>query len=135
MSRINRPAVPASLGAREVMTADSLEASLRDVDFDAVMESLSGRLGAGKTNEWIAEQTRNREQIAVLAAHFAADPKYRPLFEWLLDITLRRPVSIAGMGEHALEYVNRREGANSVVWQLLQAVAEGREEQAPIRET
>lgn len=135
MSRINRPAVPASLGAREVMTADSLEASLKAIDLDAILTDVAGSTDPAAIKRFIEESAAARAQIVHLAARFAADETYRPLFEWILDRTLRRPVILSGLGPVKTEYADRREGANGFVWELVTAIAEGREELPPLRET
>ncbi len=134
MRREASPAVPLSTSLRRITTPDVLEASLAEVDLDAMLRQLSGRLDPARQEAFVTAETAARAQVAELAKRLFDDPVYRPLVEWLLDITLRRPVSIWGLGEAGREYVDRREGANSVVWQLLQAVAEGREEPPPIRE-
>lgn len=129
-----RPAIPSALGTRQVLTADALEKSLARIDLDGMLAQFAGSEDGEAVDTFIKEQAAEREQIAALAAAFASDPAYRPLYEWLLDITVRRPLVVWGLGANRLEYVDRREGANSVIWQLLAAVAEGRKEPPPTRE-
>ncbi len=128
------PAFSPGFDARAAMPLDAFEKAVGDVDLDTMLEQISGRLGTGANSAFLADQAAMREQVAALAADFLADPHYSPLVEWLLDITLRRPVVLSGMGDGRLEYADRREGANSVVWQLLQAAAEGRGDVPPARE-
>ena len=128
------PAVSATLGARAAMPKDLLERAVEGINIEDLLRSMSGRLDTPGQDAFAKEAAADRAQIAAQAAAFAADPRYAALFEWLLDITLRRPMVLWGLGDSRLEYADRREGANSVVWQLLQAVAEGRSEQHPIRE-
>lgn len=134
MAKEKSPAIPASLGARQAVPTDLLERAVSDIDLDAMLEQLSGRLDTSGRAAFVEQQTEERAKVARLAAEFASSKHYRPLFEWLLDITLRRPVSIWGLGEDRYEYVERREGGNAVMWQLLAAVAEGRGEEPPIVE-
>lgn len=68
----------------------------------------------------------DRDQITALAGQLAKD--FRPLLEWLCDITLRRPVFLPTLGPDALAFVAHREGQNLIVWELLRAVAEGQAE-------
>lgn len=134
MAREKSPAIPASFGSRQVMPTDVLEDAMKDIDLDAMLEQLSGRLDTRGRSDFVERQTADRAKIAALAAKFASDKRYRPLFDWMLDITLRRPVSIWGLGDDRYEYVERREGGNAVMWQLLAAVAEGRGEEPPVVE-
>lgn len=129
--RETSPAIPASLGRREVMQRDVLARAVEGIDLEEMLAQMSGRLDTRGQNTFVEQQTAARQQVAALAAEFASSERFRPLFEWLLDITVRRPVSIWGLGDDRCEYVDRREGANSVIWQLLQAVAEGRGEVPP----
>lgn len=131
MAREKSPAIPASLGARQAVPTDLLEQALSDIDIDAMLEQLSGRLDTRGRSDFVEHQAEERARIARLAADFASSAHYRPLFEWLLDITLRRPISVWGLGDDRYEYVDRREGGNAVMWQLLAAVAEGRGEEPP----
>lgn len=131
---LNRPAVPASYGARQAMPAESFETALDRFDFDQMLRAMSGRLEGPDQDAFVEMAAADRAQVAALAARFWDDPDYAPLREWLLDMTLRRPISIWGLGEARTEYADRRSGANSVVWLLLQAVAEGRQELPPTTE-
>jgi len=123
------PAIPprASYGPREAMPADGFLDSIGKFDLDKLGFHLEGAAGVA------LEMRREREQIAALAARMFAG-EFRPVVEWLIDITLRRPVFMPGLGPDALTYVAHREGGNAVAWQLLQAIAEGRQEQPPARE-
>lgn len=125
------PAIPGRLGRRDILPVDRLRDSVAAIDLDAMLASLSGRVGADAQSAFVADQTAARQQVGALAALFLDDPRYRPLVDWLLDITLRRPVSVWGLGDAAREYVDRREGGNSVLWQLLIAAAEYRGETPP----
>lgn len=131
MAKERSPAIPASFGARQAVPTDLLENALRDIDIDAMLEQLSGRLDTRGRSDFVEQQSEARARIAALAAEFAASTHYKPLWEWMLDITLRRPVSIWGLGDDRFEYVERREGGNAVMWQIIAAVAEGRGEMPP----
>lgn len=131
MAKEKSPAIPASLGARQAVPTDLIEGALADINLDAMLEQLSGRLDTRGRADFVERQTEERAKIARLAAEFAGSKHYRPLFEWFLDITLRRPVSVWGLGDDRYEYVDRREGGNAVMWQFLAAVAEGRGEEPP----
>ncbi len=132
--REHAPAVPPTLSARGVQPAAGWVDRVEQIDLEAMMRQLSGRLDPAGQSSFAADQRAAREQVCALAKALWEDEHYRPLVEWLLDITVRRPISVWGLGATKAEYVDRREGANSVVWQLLQAVAEGRGEHLPIRE-
>lgn len=128
-----RPAVPATHDLRRVMPPDQFLTAVDGIDFDAMMDLMSGRR-TDPAALFASEDAAERLRVARAAARLWADETYRPLIEWLLDTTLRRPISIWGLGEAKSEYIDRREGANSVVWQLLRMVAEGRNEEPPTRE-
>ena len=131
MARETSPAIPASFGARQAMPTDLLEKALSDIDLDKMVEQLSGRLDGRGQTAFAEKAAEDRSRVAALAAEFAGSDHFRPLFDWMLDITIRRPVSIWGLGDQRQEYVDRREGGNAVMWQFLAAVAEGRGEEPP----
>ncbi len=118
----------ATLGAREAMPLDGFLDQTARLNLDALMDKLGGTPGVAR------ELSAARKQVAACAAAMAASDDGRVVLEFLLDATLRRPVFLPGLGPEALVYAAHREGQNAVVWQLLQAIAEGRGETPPNRE-
>jgi hypothetical protein len=121
------PAIPARYGMRETMPLESFLDRTAKIDLDDLAEQLEGTPAVAK------ELSRSREQVAALAAKLM-DSEYRPVVEWLIDISLRRPTFMPGLGHEGQLYAAYREGGNAVVWQLIQAIAQGREEMPPQRE-
>lgn len=117
----------ATFGARAAMPFDGFLEQTLKVNLDTLIGGLDGNGGVAR------DLALEREQIARLAARLL-DPEFRPLLEWLCDITLRRPLVLPGLNHEGLIYAARREGGNAVVWQLLQAIAQGRGEKMPPRE-
>lgn len=126
MTRPETPAaIPARLDGRAAAPVESFLAQTAHVDLDAL---LGGGFGAAAT-----EANADRQQVIALAARLA-EAEFKPLLEWLLDASLRRPVHLPGFGPEATAYCALREGQNQIVWLLLQAIAEGRGELPPYRE-
>jgi hypothetical protein len=121
-------AIPAHLDARRAMPADDFLAQIGLMNLDGHMD---GREQAG--GSYARHLETERAQIAALAARFYQS-EFRPLLEWMLDASLRRPVFMPGLNAEGVAYCAHREGQNSIVWQLVQAIAEGRKETPPARE-
>jgi hypothetical protein len=121
------PALPPRYGGREAMPVKGFLDRTEDVLLDELLEKLEGTPGVAH------ELKRSREQITAIARKLL-EPELLPLLEWLCDISLRRPMVLPGLGQEATLYCALREGQNQIVFQLLQAIAEGREETGPRRE-
>lgn len=123
-----RPAIPdAAFGAAQAQSIDAYMAQIGAIDLDALNQTLDGVEAAR------AEAARQREQATALAARLL-EPAFRPLLDALLDASLRRPMLVPGLGPERLAYLERREGANALMWMLLSWAAEGRGERPPYRE-
>lgn len=121
------PAIPARDNARSAMPTEGFLDRVSEMSIDKLMERLEG-------TPRVAIQLKNeRANISALASKLATGDM-RPLLEWLLDMTLRRPMIMPGLGLEGQFYCALREGQNQVVWQILQAVADGRGEVPPSRE-
>lgn len=104
---------------------------------DRFFDALAGGGVSTMLNEQDIEIARAKEQVAALAAKLVTDPEWRPLVEWLLDISLRRPtvtMHLAGNRDMRDFHSNFREGQNSIVFLLLREAAVGRKERPPTRE-
>lgn len=89
----------------------------------------------GGDDEDIEKAVAAMRAIADDAAWLASTPQGQRVVEWLLDSTLRLPMLVYGLpADQKIEYYSRREGANNVAWQLLQAIAQGRNQQLPSRQ-
>lgn len=121
------PAIPPRYGAREAMPIEGFLESTAKISLDDMLERLEGTPGVA------LDLQRSREQIAAIACKLL-EPELLPLLEWLCDISLRRPMVLPGLGAEGQLYCALREGQNQIVFQLLQAIAEGREEAGPHRE-
>ncbi len=121
--------VKPAIGAREAMPAEAFLAAIPQFDLAAAIEGKFRDLLPAAARDEMATQG----QIAVIAARLL-EPDLRPLLEWLLDQTLRRPLFLPGLGPDALVFAAHREGQNAVVWKLLQTIAMGRDETPPARE-
>lgn len=125
----SKVAIPAHIGARAAMPAASFLDAVSALDLDRMLGPVRGLDAAEPDAEALAE----REQVSAIAARLL-EPDLRPLLEWLLDQTLRRPLFLAGYGPEAMAIAAGREGENRIVWRLLQAIAIGRGEVPPARE-
>lgn len=121
------PAIPARYGAREAQPLEGFLESTQKIALDDLLERLEGTSGVAH------DLKRSREQVSAIARKLL-DPELRPLLEWLCDISVRRPMILPGLGAEGPLYCALREGQNQIVFQLLAAIAEGREEAGPRRE-
>ena len=119
---------PASLDGRAAMPASSFLDQVGKIGLDDLLARVEGSPAVTR------ELTRARRQIAACAAQVFATDEGRVVLEFLFDATLRRPVFMPGLGPEGLVYAAHREGQNAVVWQIVQAIAEGRCEIPPNRE-
>lgn len=118
----------ASLDARAAMPAGSFLDRIGQIGLDDLMARVEGSPAVAR------ELAQARSQIAACAAHVFATDEGRVVLEFLFDATLRRPVFLPGLGPEGLVYAAHREGQNAIVWQIVQAIAEGRAEIPPNRE-
>lgn len=121
---------PATFDAHAAMPGEAFLKALEGIDLDAQLARMDAMLG-GKPGH--AAQAA-RQQIAAQAAKLWTDPDYSAFIEWLLDSTLRRPMFLPQLGNQGAAYCAWRDGENSIIWKILQAVAEGRNEAMPSRE-
>lgn len=123
--------------ARAAMPAGDFLDQVNRISIDDLMASReTGQPAGSDKNAGVAsELAARREQVALLAADLIVDPKYAPLVEWMLDISLRRVRFTPGMTmEGAALFAAYREGLDNMMWQFLAAVAAGRGEPPPYRE-
>jgi hypothetical protein len=121
--------VAARFGDRAAMPAKGFLENTERIQIDALQESYEKAQGLA------LHLRRSREQVLAIAPKLL-EPELAPLLEWILDITLRRPnfLPLGAGAEQIAIHAAYREGANGLAWQLLQAIAEGREEVLPHRE-
>ncbi len=123
-----RPVIPdAAFGASQAQPLDAFMAHIEAIDLDALNTGLDG------AQAMQAADARRREHVTALAARLL-QPEFRPLVDALLDVSLRRPMLVPGLGRERLSFLERREGANILMWTLLCWAAEGRGERPPYRE-
>lgn len=119
---------PASLDARAAMPAQGFLDQIGKIGLDDLLARVEGSPAVTR------DLVRAREQAAACAAQVFATDEGKVVLEFLLDATLRRPLFLPGLGPEGLVYAAHREGQNSIVWQLVQAIAIGRRETPPNRE-
>lgn len=124
---MNGPAIPPSMGPREIMPADRLVG-----DGWRALEQTGGPRSE-IAEAYHRDKVRQSEAAQQAALLFAEDPRLRPLLEYLTDMTLRRPM-VLGLGPGAQELALIREGQNQVIWLIYQLIAQARGEFLPNRE-
>lgn len=120
-----RETPPATFGARQAQPVDGFLDVVAQIDVDRLMDRFQSPVAT--------EFNKSREQVAKIAAAFFLG-EGRPVLEWLCDITIRRPHIMPFLGPEAAFFAAHREGQNSAIWQIIAAIAEGREETPPVRE-
>jgi hypothetical protein len=123
-----KPAIPARFGAREAQPLEGFLASTKQFDLDKLLER-ADQFGTVAIEKELAAA---RAQVAAQWREIAE--KYPAAIEWLCDISLRRPVHLPMLGAEGQLYAAHRDGANALAWQIIQAIAEGRDQPPPMRE-
>ncbi len=126
------PAIPASFGARQAMPAEGFA-----LDARSILAGLFDQVNPEDLPADARAALEAQQHIAQAAARLFASDDGRTVLEWLCDVTLRRPVFMTQLGLDPMQaHVHGafREGQNALVFAIMAAMAEGRQEQPPQRE-
>jgi len=93
-----------AFGPRDALPFEAIMRQVEGITLDAVNARLDGVDAA------LTARSRDDEQVAALAARLLTD-EFRPLMERLCDETFRRPLVAMGLGQDAMPWLWRREGA------------------------
>lgn len=128
------PAIPskASFGPRDAVP---LEKMIDQVDgLKPLLESLFGT--RQDSPQW-AETQEELKRVAAAYARFFMTDDGKTILENLCDVTVRRPSFVAIMGVDPMQaYAQgvQREGANALLFFIMQQIAIGRQQLPPDRE-
>lgn len=129
-----KPYVPPEYSARTAMPIEGAGGFVNQAD--QLLKDLFGGDPEQLRAALKAQQDVN-QGIKEACARVAATPDGQAMLEWLCDATLRRPTFLALVDLDPMRCFAHgvfREGQNAVVFLLLKAIAEGRQEPPPQRE-
>lgn len=107
------------LGRREAQPLDLMSQQINEDD-------LRGLLTGIFPDATVENALSPRDDLAEFVAALFSTPQGRELFEWLMDITLRAPLSVTGPTIEATALnAARREGAAMIGEAVLAAIARG----------